>query len=86
MKKEKQPVKLIPINNNFILLHDSKHNDSPIRININYVVSYRERDICGGTVMTCRGSIDRDIAPIYVKETPQEIDSMIATRYILEEE
>lgn len=81
-------MRLIPINNNFILLHDAKHNESEIRININYVVSYKERDAFagGGTVITCKGSIDRDIAPIYVKESPQEIDNMIATKYILEGE
>ena len=87
-KKGAKLVRLIPINNNFILLHDVKHNESEIRININYVVSYKERDISAGTgtVITCKGSIDRDIAPIFVKESPKEIDNMIATRYILEEE
>lgn len=70
-------------------MHDATHgNDehvgAPIRININYIVCYKEFKKTGGTLITCKGSINYDTAPVYVTETPEQIDNMIATKYILE--
>ena len=59
----------------FIRVTDSK-TGNVIRVNTHYIVAYTT-DKDGNTVITAKGSIHNDIAPIIIKESIEILDLLI---------
>lgn len=83
-------MKITPINNGFIKVTEAS-TGYEYRINPNYIVSYRETDIkrkdnFGYAVITCKSSMGTDISAMYIMETCEYLDQLLAPKYVIEEE